>query len=92
MAANDKKLIEKLARALWDYDNADMDPQWRDSAWDDMGGSEKAEERVGYELRALALLPVVNAEKASAWDEGAAEYSVGDEDAFANSYRYAEGV
>ena len=47
--------IDRAARALWDYDNADSSAEWRDMAWDDMGGSEPSEERVEYELRARAL-------------------------------------
>lgn len=47
--------IDRAARALWDYNNADSSAEWRDMAWDDMGGSEPSEERVEYELRARAL-------------------------------------
>lgn len=28
-------LRDRLARALWDYDNAMMSKSWRDTAWDD---------------------------------------------------------
>ena len=47
--------IEHAAKTLWDYDNADQTPEWRDMAWNDMGGSEPCVERAEYELRARAL-------------------------------------
>lgn len=42
--------IEQAARALWDYDNADQTPEWRDMAWNDMGGSEPC---VGYAVSVM---------------------------------------
>lgn len=47
--------IRRAARALWDHDNADQTPAWRDMAWADMGGPEPDVERAEYELRAQAL-------------------------------------
>lgn len=64
------RIVDQMARALWDYDNAARTPGWRDMAWDDMGGSEPAEERIDCEIRACALMPVVRKALAQAWDEG----------------------
>ena len=69
---------EHAAKTLWDYDNADQTPEWRDMAWNDMGGSEPCVERAEYELRARALAdagllspaPEPRADLADAWDEG----------------------
>jgi hypothetical protein len=44
-----------VARMLWDFDYAQTPPEWRDTAWAEMGGAEHDEERVDYELRAQAL-------------------------------------
>ncbi|MPV50099.1 hypothetical protein GCG21_08780 [Pseudactinotalea sp. HY160] len=53
-------LIATVARALWDHDMSDQDPDWRQMAWDDMGGAEPAEERIGYELRAHAVVALAD--------------------------------
>lgn len=47
--------IEEIARVLFDLDNPDLGDEWRDMAWADMGGSERSEERVYYELHATCL-------------------------------------
>ena len=47
---------EKLARSLWDRDMDDTDPEWREMAWNDMGGAEPSWERVEYEIRAQEIL------------------------------------
>lgn len=47
--------IEQAARALWDYGNADMTPEWRDSTWSGMSGSEPSEEYIEHIYRARAL-------------------------------------
>ena len=47
---------EAVAEALWRHDGSDFTPEWLDMAWADMGGSEKSETRVEYELPANAAL------------------------------------
>lgn len=44
--------VRKRAKELWDEAMSDMTPEWRDMAWDDMGGSEPSQERVEYEMQA----------------------------------------
>lgn len=46
---------EQAARVLWDYDNDDQTPEWREMAWNDMGGSEPCQERIEYICRARWL-------------------------------------
>ena len=62
MTTDTNALQERIARAVWDHDNAHMSRQWRDMAWDDMGGSEPSDERIAYLLRAVAVLPIIAAE------------------------------
>ena len=50
------KDVQKRAKELWDEAMSDMTPEWRDMAWDDMGGGEPSEERVEHELKAHAEL------------------------------------
>lgn len=47
--------IEHAARALWECDNLEFTPEWRDKVWNDMGGPEPSHERVDYEIRAEYL-------------------------------------
>lgn len=52
-----EEMVERAARAMWERDNAEgATPGWRALAWAGMGGSEPADERVDYELRARAAL------------------------------------
>lgn len=60
MSGHVKPTAEQIARTLWDHDVAEgTTPEWREMAWNDMGGSEKSEERVDYELRAESVLAVL---------------------------------
>lgn len=61
----DRALLDRLARALWDHDNMHTTEEWRDMAWDDMGGGDPCDERVEYELRAAAVIPVLREEIAA---------------------------
>lgn len=68
-------LVEKVARALFDNDYGGYTPEFRESVWDDMGGSEPSEERADYVIAARTVLAAVLPEverhaKAAAWDEG----------------------
>ena len=73
MTNNTAALQERIARAMWDHDHAHMSQQWRDMAWDDMGGSEPSDERMAYLLRAVAVLPIIAAEVRKAQADAARE-------------------
>jgi|GEM_PF-6095034 len=53
------EVIEKAARALFDNDYGGYTPEFRESVWDDMGGSEPSEERADYVIAARAVLAAV---------------------------------
>ncbi|GIG27167.1 hypothetical protein [Cellulomonas denverensis] len=46
---------DRAARMLWDFDQGEVPRERRDAMWADMGGSERDDERVAYELRADML-------------------------------------
>ena len=61
---DDRELRAEIARALWDHDTAEMSEDWRDMAWDDMGGSEPSDERAEYEIWADAVMAVLRRDRA----------------------------
>src|SRR5699024_10002420 len=61
---DDRELRAEIARALWDHDNAEMAEDWREMAWNDMGGSEPSDERAEYEIRADAVMAVLRRDRA----------------------------
>ena len=48
-------IIEQVAKFLWECDQEGTTDEWREMAWNDMGGSEPTDERQTYEIRAQAL-------------------------------------
>ena len=48
-------VIEQVAKFLWECDQEGTTDEWREMAWNDMGGSEPTDERQIYEIRARAL-------------------------------------
>ena len=48
-------VIEQVAKFLWECDQQGTTDEWREMAWNDMGGSEPTDERQIYEIRARSL-------------------------------------
>lgn len=73
MTTDPNTLTEKIAHDLFLHDMRaqGLTADWAEGTWDDMGGSERSEERVDYEMRAAAVLPLVRAAQADALREAA---------------------
>lgn len=80
-------IIEQVAKFLWECDQQGTTDEWREMAWNDMGGSEPTDERQGYEIRARALvddgflaqqLPIKEkiADELSGWPIGTGYYGI----------------
>ena len=83
MNNNATPLQGRIARAL--YENAEYyGPEDAQPPWD----SRDDEERGEWMKIAAAVLPILRAAQADAWDEGYYEATVGDGDPFANPHRH----